>query len=155
MGKKNSPRDLQSRYQSELVKYNEFVDRLRELESQKERIRSIPEIASHFHALARTAVSNCPPPTTPLRSGLGGISRKTPPSATPTGGRITTIKPSPDSAVGKGLSAIDALDKKIQEVTVLQHQSREKLASMEVEAVSHGVELPPMQVPGQTLCVSL
>jgi len=147
MGKKNSPRDLQSRYQSELVKYNGFVNQIRELESKKEKIRSIPEIASHFHDLARNAVSKCPPPVIPTTHGLGAISREAPPSTTPTGGRITTIKPWPDSAVGKGLSAIKALDKEVQETTVLLHQSREKLALMEVEATTQGVDLPPMQVP--------
>jgi len=135
--KTTSPRDLQSRYQSELVQFNEIIDQLRELESKKEKFRSIPVIARHLHVLANT--SKCPPPSTSSRSDLTV-------NWTPTS-RITM--PLPESAVGKGLSAIKALDKKTREATVLLNQSRGKLDLMEVEATTQGVELPPMQVPGQ------
>ncbi len=137
MGKKNQPRDLLSRYQSQLAKDNRLKDQLRQWDSKEEKIRAIPKIAKYFYVRAR--VSQAPPPIIPLPHGSSTtISPKGPSPDSRKG-------PSPKSAVGKGLRVIEALREKKKEIGALIAQSSEKLASMEVEAVALGVELPPRQ----------
>ena len=58
-------RDLQLRYQSQREKYNRLKGLDRQLESAKEKIRSIPEIKNYLHPPKR--VSSAPSPIAPVQ----------------------------------------------------------------------------------------
>ena len=117
--KENSPRELQSCYRSELILRGELKDQYGKFESTIAKIRSVPEIENYFWTLNYQRIN---------------------PSAL-----RYKQEPSSESAVGKGLRGIETLEKKKKETGVLLAQTRERLAQMEVEAVTQGVELPPRQ----------
>ena len=141
--KESPPRDLQSRYRSELALLDRRKDQRRQQQTDKRAIQTIPKIASYLKALKPflRPVSKAPRPITPI----GGHSSSS--FTVSLGNRAFPPWPDPDPSVRKGLSVIKGLEKKKEETGVLIGQSIEKMAQMEVEAISRGVELPPRQRP--------
>ena len=133
MAKTKPPPDLQSRYQSELDKNKRLKSQVRELESKKKQIQSIPEM----HPLYPRA-SKAPPPITPVGAGLGRTtSRKGP--------RLPR-SPRAESAREKGLSKIKKLDIQKKLLGARIWQSRNRLALMEMDAADREVELPAREL---------
>jgi len=135
-----SPKDLQSRYRSELALLDRRKDQRRQQHADKRKLQSIPKIASYLKTLKPflRPVSKAPRPISPIRGSSSSFTVNQERPALPP-------RPDPESAVGKGLSVIEGLERKEKETEVLITQSIEKLAQMEVEATSRGIELPPRQ----------